>query len=88
MGSKTWSKEKSPRLLSGQRRGCLNRPWPMTILMYILLITIDPSSGEGRLGSRRPTLEQRIEPPEVRRGSGRRRNMKDEISTARDAITH
>ena len=35
----------------------------MTILMYILLITIDPSSGEGRLCSRRPTLEQRIEPP-------------------------
>ncbi|KAK7819543.1 hypothetical protein U0070_002647 [Myodes glareolus] len=48
----------------------------------------DPSSGEGQLCSRRPTLEQQIEPPEVRRGSGRRRNMKDEISTARDAITH
>ena len=38
---------RDPRLFSGQRRGCLNRPWPITILMNILLITIEPSSGDG-----------------------------------------
>ena len=38
---------RDPRLFSGQRRGCLNRPWPITILMNILHITIDPSSGDG-----------------------------------------
>ncbi|KAK7823352.1 hypothetical protein U0070_007694 [Myodes glareolus] len=59
----------------------------MTILMFILLITIDPSSGEGRLCSRRLTLEQRIEPPEVRRGSGRRRNMKDEITATSKPVS-
>ena len=37
-----------PRLYSGQqRRGCLNWPWPITILMNILHITIEPSSGDG-----------------------------------------
>ena len=77
-----------PRLFSGQRRGCLNRPWPITILMNILLITIDPLSGVGWRYRRRPTLEHRIEPPEVQMRSRRRKNMKNEIRTARDAITH
>ena len=77
-----------PRLFSGQRRGYLNRPWPITILMNILLITIDPSSGEGRQYRRRPTLEHRTEPPKVQMRSRRMKKMKKEIRTARDAITH
>ena len=77
-----------PRLFSGQRRGCLNRPWPITILMNILLITIDPSSGEGWRYRRRPTLEHRTEPPKVQMRSRRRKNMKNEIRTVRDAFTH
>ena len=37
-----------PRFFPGeQRRGCLNWPWPITILMNILHITIEPSSGDG-----------------------------------------
>ncbi|KAK7829416.1 hypothetical protein U0070_007190 [Myodes glareolus] len=48
----------------------------------------DPSSGEGRRYRWRPTLEHRTEPPEVQMRSRRRKNMKNEISTARDAITH
>ena len=37
-----------PSLLPGQqRKGCLNWPWPITILMNILHITIEPSSGDG-----------------------------------------
>ena len=38
---------RDPQISSEQRRGCLNWPWPITILMNILLITIDPSSGNG-----------------------------------------
>ena len=77
-----------PRLFSGQRRGCLNRPWPITILMNILLITIDPSSDDGWRYRRRPTLEHRTEPPKVQMRSRRRKKMKKEIRTARDVITH
>ena len=77
-----------PRLFSGQRRGCLNRPWPITILMNILLITVDPSSGDGWRYRRRPTLEHRTEPPKVQMRSRRTKKMKKEIRTARDAITH
>ena len=33
--------------LFGQKRGCLKRPRPITILMNILLITIEPSYGDG-----------------------------------------
>ena len=37
-----------PRLFPGQpRRACLNWPWPITILMNILHITIEPSFGDG-----------------------------------------
>ena len=37
-----------PSLFLGQqRRGCLNWPWSITILMNILHITIEPSSGDG-----------------------------------------
>ena len=43
----------------------MNRPWPITILMNILLITIDPSSAEGRRYRWRPTLEHQTEPPKV-----------------------
>ena len=77
-----------PRLFSGQRRGCLNRPWPITILMKILLITIDPSSDDEWRYRRRPTLEHRTEPPKVQIRSRRMKKMKKEIRTARDAITH
>ena len=37
-----------PSLFLGQlRRGCLNWPYPIAILMNILHITIEPSSGDG-----------------------------------------
>ena len=77
-----------PRLFSGQRRGCLNQLWPITILMYILLITIDPSSGEAWRYRRRPTLEHRTESPKVQMRSRRRKNMKKKIRTAKGAINH
>ena len=77
-----------PRLFSRQRRGCLNRPWPITILMKIFLITIDPSSDDEWQYRGRPTLEHRTEPPKVQMRIRRRKNMKNEIRTARDAITH
>ena len=64
-----------PRLFSGQRRGCLNRPWPVTILMNILLITIDPSSGVGWRYRWRPALEHRTEPPKIQTRSKRRKKM-------------
>ena len=64
-----------PRLFSGQRRGCLNRPWPITTLMNILLITIDPSSGDGWRYRRRSTLEHRTEPPKVQMRSRRTKKM-------------
>ena len=77
-----------PRLFSGQRRGCLNQPWPITILMNILFITIEPSSGDGWRYRWRPTLDHRTEPRKVQMRSRRRKNMKKEIRTVRDAITH
>ena len=64
-----------PRLFSGQRRGCLNRPWLIAILMNILLITIDPSSGIGWRYRRRPTLEHRTEPPKIQMRSRRTKKM-------------
>ena len=77
-----------PRLFTRQKRGCLKRSWPKTILMNILLITIDPSSGDGWRYRWRPTLEHRTEPPKVQMRSRRRKKMKKKIRTARDAITH
>ena len=77
-----------PRLFSGQRRGCLNQPWPITILMNILLISIDPSSGDGWWYRPRPTLEHWTELPKVQMRSRRTKKMKKEIRTARDPITH
>ena len=74
--------------ISGQRRGCLNRPWPITILMKILLITIDPSSDDGWRYRQKPTLEHRTEPLMVQMRSRRRKNMKKKLRTARGAITH
>ena len=66
-----------PRLFSGQRRGCLNQPWPITILMKILLITIDPSSDDGWRYRWRPTLEHRTEPAMVQMRGRRRKSMKE-----------
>ena len=47
-----------------------------------------PSSDDGWRYRRKPTLEHRTEPPMVQMRSRRRKNMKKEIRTARDAITH
>ena len=48
----------------------------------------EPSSNVGWRYRRRPTSEHRTEPPKVQMRSRRRKNMKKEIRTARDAITH
>ena len=48
----------------------------------------EPSSDDGWRYRWRPTLEHRTEPPKVQMRSRRRKNMKNEIRTARDAITH
>ena len=48
----------------------------------------EPSSYDGWRYRRRPTLEHWTEPPKVQMRSRRRKKMKKEIRTARDAITH
>ena len=77
-----------PRLFSRQRRRCLNRPWPITILMKILLITIDPSSDDGWQYRRKPTLEHRTEHPMVQMRSRRRKNMKKKKTQDREGCDH
>ena len=77
-----------PKLFSRQRRGCLNRPWPITILMKILLITLDPSSEDGWRYRRRPTLEHRTEPPMVQMRSRRRKNKQKKKTQDREGCDH
>ena len=48
----------------------------------------EPSSYDGWRYRWRPTLEHRTEPPKVQMRSRRRKKMKKEIRTARDALTH
>ena len=48
----------------------------------------EPSSDDGWRYIQRPTLEHRTEPRKVQMRSRRRKKMKKEIRTARDAITH
>ncbi|KAK7831395.1 hypothetical protein U0070_024683 [Myodes glareolus] len=65
-----------------------NLPASLVETLFEAPMMKDPSSGEGRRYSRRPTLEHRTESPKVQMRSRRRKNMKKEIRTARDAITH
>ncbi|KAK7806398.1 hypothetical protein U0070_014712 [Myodes glareolus] len=58
------------------------------ILFNVTQLSSDPASDEGWRYSRKPTLQHGTEPPEVQMRSRRRKNMKNEVSTARDAITH
>ena len=48
----------------------------------------EPSSEDGWRYRRKPTLEHWTESPKVQMRSRRRKKMKKEIRTARDAITH